>query len=65
MLAALPVIMGFQFLLQTIGLDIQGQPVQCRHRELSVTSDEANGSPDTVTIEQTEAQPAWQHHKAA
>ena len=34
MLAALPVILGFQFLLQGVGLDIQDQPVQCLHGDL-------------------------------
>lgn len=34
MLAALPVIMGFQFLLQCVGLDIQGQPTECLSRDL-------------------------------
>jgi glycosyltransferase involved in cell wall biosynthesis len=32
MLAALPVILGVQFLLQVVGLDIQSQPTQCLHR---------------------------------
>ena len=41
MLAALPVIMGFQFLLQCVGLDIQGQPTECLSRDLV-------GRPDTA-----------------
>jgi hypothetical protein len=61
MLAALPVIMGFQFLLQTIGLDIQGQPAQCRHCELLAPPEAAY----TVTLEQSAEPPAWQHNRAA
>ena len=31
MLAVLPIVLGFQFLLQAVGLDIQDQPRQCLH----------------------------------
>ncbi len=61
MLAALPVIMGFQFLLQTVGLDIQEQPVRCRHREMIAQSEAA----DTIALEKTEELPTWQQHRAA
>lgn len=36
MLAALPVVLGIQLLLQAIGLDIQAQPTQCLHRDIDL-----------------------------
>ena len=61
MLAALPVIMGFQFLLQTVGLDIQGQPDQCRHLELISPLE----SVDSIALESAEEPPSWKQHRAA
>jgi dolichol-phosphate mannosyltransferase len=37
MLAALPVLLGIQFLLQAVGLDIHNQPTHCLHRDALVT----------------------------
>ncbi len=52
MLAALPVILGFQLLLQGVGLDIQGQPVQCLHRDLVDEPDPgAGGMPVMATAQ--------------
>ncbi len=39
MLAALPVILGIQFLLQAVGLDIQNQPAHCLHLDAAVELD--------------------------
>jgi glycosyltransferase involved in cell wall biosynthesis len=40
MLAVLPIILGVQLLIQAVGLDIQSQPVQCRHGELPAVQDD-------------------------
>jgi dolichol-phosphate mannosyltransferase len=39
MLAALPVLLGIQLLLQAVSLDIQNQPVHCLHRDASLKQD--------------------------
>jgi dolichol-phosphate mannosyltransferase len=46
MLAALPVLLGIQFLLQAVGLDIQNQPTHCLHRDALPTQD---AEPSAVT----------------
>ena len=44
MLAVLPVILGVQFLLQAIGLDIQAQPTRCLHHDLDM--EQSDGEAD-------------------
>ena len=39
MLAALPVLLGIQLLLQAVSLDIQNQPTHCLHRDALLNQD--------------------------
>jgi dolichol-phosphate mannosyltransferase len=57
MLAALPVLLGIQFLLQAVGLDIHNQPTHCLHRDVFVTQIDELGafSPRLSPGECTEA----------
>jgi len=69
MLAALPVVLGVQFLIQAVGMDIQGQPTQCLHRDLVAEQDASwiAASPPHVLASSEEAEelPPLQQQRAA
>jgi dolichol-phosphate mannosyltransferase len=56
MLAALPVLLGIQLLLQAVSLDIQNQPTHCLHRDalLNRESELATFAPPFSAAEQSE-----------
>ena len=66
MLATLPIVMGLQFLLQAVGLDIQGQPSECVHRGLVLgqADPEKARLPTPSSDGEVEEMPPWRQRAA-
>jgi glycosyltransferase involved in cell wall biosynthesis len=69
MLAVLPVVLGVQFLIQAMSLDIQGQAVQCLHRDYFVERDAlriAASPPHAAAfVGESDGTASWQDGRAA